>query len=60
MQTRFDNLHSILKYLPLKYKWKESKEEGRFKNEPIDANNHTFDAATYGAYTHLTKNGYKK
>ena len=40
--------------------WKESKEEGKFKNEPIDANNHTFDAATYGAYTHLTKNGYKK
>ena len=31
---------------------KQSKEEGKFKNEPIDANNHTFDAATYGAYTH--------
>ena len=51
-----DNIHSER----LKYKWKESKEEGRFKNEPIDANNHTFDAATYGAYTHLTKNVYKK
>ena len=51
-----DNIHSER----LKYKWKESKEEGRFKNEPIDANNHAMDAATYGAYTHLTKNGYKK
>ena len=40
------------------YKWMQKK-EGGLDNKPIDAFNHAMDAARYGIYTHLTRNGYE-
>ena len=41
-----------------KYKWKEKKAKDDYENVPIDAFNHSLDAARYGVYTHLTRIGF--
>lgn len=38
------------------YKWKDKK--GEQTDEPLDANNHAMDAARYGTFTYLVKNGF--
>lgn len=40
-----------------KYKWKEKKAGDTFDNVPLDAYNHAMDAARYGIYTHLVREG---
>lgn len=38
------------------YKWRDKK--GEQTDEPLDANNHAMDAARYGTFTHLVRNGF--
>ena len=40
-----------------KYKWKERRGGDNFDNVPLDAYNHAMDAARYGIYTHLVREG---
>ncbi|NCB02518.1 MAG: hypothetical protein EOM67_10180 [Spirochaetia bacterium] len=40
-----------------KYKWKERRLGDNFDNVPLDAYNHAMDAARYGIYTHLVREG---